>query len=580
MSFFKSSRKKKYSEILPEDILIDSANLPSFDKSQLEGRVTHAVDARVFNFLVIILFLAVGFFVYSAYGLQVKQGEFYAAKAENNRFESIPIFAERGSIYDRNGELLVWNESVATNTDNFSKRIYESSLAMGNVLGYIRYPKKDKNGVYITEAAEAVGGVEEYFNSILQGKEGSLYIESDAVGNVVSKTKADLPESGDNLNLTIDIDLQKKLVESIKNAVVDSGYAGGAALVVDITDGSVLAAVTYPDFDSNIMTEGVEHETIKKYLTDKKSYFLNRYTSGLYAPGSIVKPVFALAALHEDIISPQEKILSIGQLSVPNPYQPGKFTIFKDWKAHGYTNVREAIAVSSDVYFYTIGGGVPGRKGLGITKLAQYSELFGLKSLHENTFFTSKHSTIPTPEWKKKVFKGEDWRLGDTYNSSIGQYGFSITPVQAVTMLVRLARGNDGFNTEPVLRINKDEAATYIPMPEGINNISHSDFIEIFEGMRMTVTTGTALALNFPELKIAGKTGTAQTGVYNQFINSWFVGIWPYTEPKYAMVYLLEKGDAKNSRGGTAYVPAVFEACRLYACDFVNKKTTLGNATQ
>lgn len=569
MSLFSRKYKKKNAEILPEDVLIDAANLPSFDTSQLEGRVVYGIDSRFFTFLIAASVLMFFFFTYSAFNLQISQGDFYAKKAENNRFESIPLFAERGGVYDKFNTPLVWNETSSTSTEEFSRRKYTEEVPLGSLLGYVKYPKKDKkNGVYITNALTPAGGIEAYLNSTLQGVEGSLFIETDAVGGIVSKTTADLPKKGANVSLTIDIELQKMLYESIHKASVEGGYFGGAALVADVRDGSIVAAVTYPDFDSNIMTAGTDSETIQKYLNDKKSYFLNRYTDGLYAPGSIVKPMFALAALHEGIVTPGETILSTGQLSVPNPYQPGQVTIFKDWKAHGYTNVREAIAVSSDVYFYTVGGGVPGKKGLGITKMAEYSKLFGLEETYPDTFFTSQKSIIPTPEWKKKVFKGEDWRLGDTYHSSIGQYGFSITPMQALGMLMRIVRADERYDTLPDFKIQKDTATTYTTLPSVLLNISKEDYTEIMEGMRMTVTTGNAQPLNFPELKIAGKTGTAQLGVANQYINSWFVGVWPYTEPKYVIVYLLEKGDAKDSRSATSYLAQVMDQCRIYMCDF------------
>lgn len=576
MSALYKRRTKKYTEILPEHVLLDSANLPSFDRSQLEGRVTGSVDPRIFKFLLGLLVLLCIVFGYSAFNIQIRKGAEFAKKAENNRFESTPIFAERGSIYDRNNVPLVWNENIATNTDAFARRIYDADVAMGSLLGYVKYPKKDKKGFYITEALEAVGGMESYYNTSLQGVEGSLYIETDAVGNVVSKTTADLPRRGQDVHLTIDSDMQKSVYKAIEHASIESGYVGGVGLIVDVTDGSVLTAVTYPDFDSNVMTEATNHDLIQKYLTDKqKTYFLNRYTNGLYAPGSIVKPVFALAALHENIVTPRERILSTGKLVVPNPYQPDKPTVFKDWKAHGYTDVREAIAVSSDVYFYTVGGGVPGKKGLGISKLAEYATLFGLTSIYEDTFFKTKPSVIPTPEWKKKVFKGEDWRLGDTYNSSIGQYGFSITPIQALSMMTMLARAGNGYVNHPVFNLDKNASTRYIPFPESVKKISQDFYNEIAEGMRLTITAGTAQALHFPELKIAGKTGTAQTGVRNEYINSWFVGMWPYTQPRYAVVFMLEKGRATNTRGAASYLREVFDGCRVYACDIVNKHTIL-----
>jgi penicillin-binding protein 2 len=316
------------------------------------------------------------------------------------------------------------------------------------------------------------------------------------------------------------------------------------------------------------MFDGTDVEKISKYINDPRSIFLNRYVDGLYAPGSIIKPVFALAGLNEGIVTPREEILSTGKLVVPNPYSPGNDTIFNDWKAHGYTDVREAIAVSSDVYFYTIGGGVPGKKGLGISKLDEYSRYFGLDNKHENTFFKTKQSVIPNPEWKLKAFDGDIWRLGDTYNSSIGQYGFSVSPIQALGMTTILAKDAKDI---PEFKINTADATKYININDKLKNIDKNNFNEISEGMRLTVTAGTAKSLNFEGLKLAGKTGTAQTGNRNQFINSWFVGFWPYTDPKYAIVYMLEKGPATNTRGAASYLREFMESCSVYLCDFENK---------
>ena len=384
-------------------------------------------------------------------------------KAENNRFETTPIFSARGVIYDRNKIPLAWNENqsttTASTTDNLQNRKYKNSDSMGNLLGYIKFPKKDKNGFYISKEVEAMSGIEKYFNNLLNGKSGYFYSETDSAGNLISQNIVDLPENGKDIDLTIDYVTQSALFKTFKNASQESNYNGGVALIADIKDGSILAAVTYPDFDSNIMLEGTDNEKITSYLNDSRSVFLNRYTDGLYAPGSIVKPVFALAGLTEGIVTPREKILSTGQLIVPNPYDPSKNTVFKDWKAHGYTDVREALAVSSDVYFYTIGGGVPGKSGLGISKLDEYAKYFGLDNIYKDNFFKSKPSVIPTPEWKAKTFDGDIWRLGDTYNSAIGQYGFSVSPIQILGMTMILA--NEGQDT-PEFKIDKNTETRYI----------------------------------------------------------------------------------------------------------------------
>lgn len=560
-------------EISPEDILIDQLNLPSFDHSQLEGRIIKPISNYIFYLIISVVVLLFIYLFVQVYKLQIVRGDYFENKAENNRFETTPIFSARGVIYDRNKIPLAWNENISTTssttTDNMQARKYKAGSSIGNLLGYIKFPKKDNNGFYINKDVEAVGGIENYFNNVLNGKAGYFYSETDSSGEVISQNIVDLPENGADVHLTIDYELQQTLFETFRKASAESNYNGGVALIADVTDGSILAAVTYPDFDSNIMSIGTDSEKIGSYINDKRSVFLNRYTDGLYAPGSIIKPMFALAGLAENIVTAREKILSTGQLVVPNPYDPTKNSVFKDWKAHGYTDVREAIAVSSDVYFYTIGGGVPGKKGLGISKLDEYSKYFGLDNIFKNNFFESKPSVIPTPAWKAKVFNGDIWRLGDTYHSSIGQYGFSISPVQVLNMMMILA--NDGKNT-PEFKIDTAQPTKYIKTADKIQNINQEYYTEISEGMRLTVTTGTAKSLDFEGMKLAGKTGTAQTGAKNQYINSWFVGVWPYTKPKYAIVYMLEKGPSTNTKGAAYYLRDFLQTCSTYQCDLLNKK--------
>ena len=225
-------KKQKYTEIAPEDILLDQANLPSYNRSQLEGRIVQSINAQVLYLISLGVCCVVGVFAYSAYRTQVIQGDVYAQKAENNRFESVPIFAPRGAIYDRNDVPLAWN---TTEEDNpMGNRFYTTQGGFGNLLGYVKFPRKDKAGFYITHDTEPMGGVEEYFNNILAGKPGSLYIESDARGNVVSETKADFPVKGKDIRLTIDGDIQKAMYASIRQAAIESGYAGGVGLIVDV----------------------------------------------------------------------------------------------------------------------------------------------------------------------------------------------------------------------------------------------------------------------------------------------------------------------------------------------------------
>ena len=272
---------------------------------------------------------------------------------------------------------------------------------------------------------------------------------------------------------------------------------------------------------------------------------LNRAVGGLYTPGSIVKPVFAIAALQEKIISPEKAILSTGKLVLPNPYNPDNPSIFRDWTVHGWVDMRTAIAVSSDEYFYTIGGGFQGQRGLGIAKIDEYSRLFGMEEKTGIDLKGEVEGVIPTPQWKERIFGEDDpWRIGNTYHTSIGQFGFQMTPLQAVRFTAAIA--NNGKLLKPQLLASSTAQFREIDIPEAYFQIAR-------EGMRMAVISdrpdATVKALNIGGIQISAKTGTAQLGYNNEFMNSWSVGYWPADNPKYAYAVVLEKAPAGTNSG-------------------------------
>jgi penicillin-binding protein 2 len=251
------------------------------------------------------------------------------------------------------------------------------------------------------------------------------------------------PINGKNLNLSIDASVQAKLFESISTLANRVGFSGGAGGIMDVNTGEILALTSFPEYTSGAMADG-DNELVQKYLKDTvRKPFLNRFVDGLYTPGSIVKPFVALAALSQKIISPDTQILSTGSISIPNPYDQTRKTVFSDWKAHGLVDMRKALAVSSNVYFYEIGGGFEKQKGLGIENLEKYFSMFGLGKPIKDSLLASPAGTIPSPEWKEKVFPGDPWRVGDTYFTSIGQYGFQVTPLQMLRAYSAIA--NNGM---------------------------------------------------------------------------------------------------------------------------------------
>jgi penicillin-binding protein 2 len=248
-----------------------------------------------------------------------------------------------------------------------------------------------------------------------------------------------------------------------------------------------------------------------------------------------MKTVFALAGLQLGLIDPITSIYSAGFIEIPNVVDPTKKNIFRDWKAHCWVNVRTALANSSDVFFYAIGGGYEDQKGMGIKKIDEYSKAFGVDSLTGIDIGGERTGNIPTPEWKKKVFK-EDWYLGDTYISSIGQFGFLVTPVALTRLTAAIANG--GYLITPKLRMDSNP----IQKKKVAVDIESEHYDVVRDGMRMVITNGTGKSLNSTLLEIAGKSGTAEVGVKKDKIQSWITGYFPYKKPRYAFTVLCEMG--------------------------------------
>ncbi len=528
----KRTRKKKSNgNIDPDEIFLDSSNLPQFDKQQFEGRIERPIGKK--TFFILGFFLALIFFVISirAFDLDVLNFSFYSQKSANNRLRKDTVFAYRGVVTDRNGVPLAWNDPSSGGP--FPLRKYTSAPGFSLLLGFVRYPRKDSSGFYYDNEISGQDGIEKYFDSQLAGQNGVKLTEVDSAGKTVSQSVLNQPKNGDNIKLSIDAGIQEQLFNSIKSAVDKDGFLGGAAVIMDAKTGEVIAITSYPEYSSQVMTDATDTPLIDSYLKESGNPFLNMAVYGLFAPGSTIKPYLATAALKEGTIDPSKKILSTGELVVPNPYDPSKPNIFKDWKVNGWTNMEQALAVSSDVYFYELGGGYKDQVGLGISRIDEYLNdyLFGTPT---QGFFAGPTGNISSPEWKEKNFDGASWLLGDTYHTAIGQYGTTVTPLQLARALTGIV--NNGTILEPVILKGQVGQKTNLP------NISASDFQVVKDGMRLAVTSGTGIALNIPGVEVAAKTGTAQLGLNNEYVHSWVEGFFPYNNPRYTFALILESG--------------------------------------
>lgn len=550
-------------EIDPEDIFLDSSNRAQLDSLQLEGRIERPVSGFAIAGVGVIFTLAALLYAGQAFKLQILQGEAYADISRNNRLARDVIFAPRGVITDRNGKELAWNApkmDAASTTLPYAKREYTPLPGFSHILGFVRYPKADASGSWWREEYVGVSGVEHAYDATLTGENGSIMSETDARGKLVREDIVDPPRDGGNLKLSIDADVQTKLAEVLQGHAKVHRFQGGSALIIDVRTGELIAMTSFPEYDIAAFSEG-DAEAIRDANESAVVPLLNRAVAGVYAPGSIVKPIFAAAALHEGIIDPEKKILSTGSISIPNPYFPDKPSIFKDWKAHGYVDMRRAIAVSSDVYFYAIGGGYQDQRGLGIVKIDEYARKFGFGAVSGFVLGGEEEGVIPTPEWKEETFD-DVWRLGDTYNTAIGQYGFQVTPLQVVRYIGAIANGGTLYDAH----LLTDER------PRGTSvGISDEHLQIVREGMRAAVTDGgTAAALNMSGISLGGKTGTAQVGARNEYMNSWAIGFWPYEDPKYAFAVVLEKAPAGTNSGASPAMASFFYWLRDAKPEYVN----------
>lgn len=546
-------------EIAPEEIFLDSSNLPAHEYERPEGNVERPVSPRaiiglgIFFALVIIAFLA------QSVSLQIRQGAAYATVSLSNTIDSSIIFATRGVVYDARGEEIAWNalpqdDHGEATSSSYALRQYSSQSGLAHLLGWIRYPKRDSSGVWWRDAYTPMSGIELSFDDRLTGKNGTRMVETDARGRVQRENIVSPPQSGEDLHLSIDAELQSKLYGILSEHAQEMHFIGGAAVIMDVHTGEILALTSFPEYDHSAFTDG-DAEAVGRAYNDIRSPVLDRAVSGLFAPGSIVKPIFAAAALNEHLISPDKTIVSTGQISLPNPYDPANPSIFRDWTVHGVIDMRTAIAVSSDEYFYTIGGGYHGQPGLGIEKIDKYARAFGLASSTDIALPGEQDGVIPTPQWKEATFGADDpWRIGDTYHTAIGQYGFLITPIQAVRFTAAIANG--GKLLVPQLLASSTPRYSMVGIPD-------SDLQVVREGMRMAVTStrqdATVKVLNMPGIKIAGKTGTAQLGNKNQWMNSWNVGFWPADHPRYAYAVVLEHAPAGTASGAAPGLRPFFE---------------------
>ena len=430
--------------------------------------------------------------------------------------------------------------------DEGLSRYYPYGEKMAHVIGYVSsVSEKDiKDDPLLEVPGFKIGksGIEKLFEKKLRGSGGNLKLEVNAFGRIMKEIERTDGIPGERVDLTIDARLQSKAFDLF-------GEESGAAVLLDVNTGEILAFVSTPSFDPNVMAQGLSNEMWNSLVNDEKKPLSNKALAGQYSPGSTFKMIVALAGLESGAIKPESRSFCAGKMFLGSH-------AFHCWKehGHGYIDVVEALQHSCDIFFYETA------QKLGIEKIAEMARRFGLGSKVDVGLENEKSGLIPDKAWKLKRF-GEPWQQGENLISGIGQGYILTTPIQLATMTARLVNG--GYEIKPTFSKVNDERKNKIKRI----NVSTANLDLIKEGMYNVVNKpgGTAWRSQFDYngQRMGGKTGTTQvrrismkerqTGVIAQEDLPWkyrnhalFVGYAPQDNPKYAVAVLVEHG-----RGGS-----------------------------
>lgn len=547
--------------------------------------------------------------------LQLVAGDYYHSLAEGNRLRAIPIAAMRGIMYDRNGQILVGsrpsfmvtyvptkdgmtddelrklsrlinqpedklrekiqkvksayvptvlatdltqdivtkieeqrNELPGISVDVQPIRYYPYNEMAAQIFGYVGQIDeedmkrlKGQEGVSnITQIGRA--GLESYYDDILRGKDGGRQVEVDAAGTPVKEMERKNPTAGHNIHLTIDLNLQQAAEDAMDKQIANGiGTHGIAAVAIDPNTGAVLAMASRPAFNPNWFTRGITAKEWAQINDNPYHPMENRAIAGEYPPGSTFKLITGSAALELKKVTPDEMIFDSGRHWLVDMRNAGG-------EALGWINFTEALSKSDNVYFYEMG------RRVGIEKLAEYARMFGMGKKTGIALRGEASGLVASEEYKKKNFN-QDWYLGDTFNSAIGQGFQLVTPLQAAMIVSEVANGGIQYRPFIVNRIDNLDGTPYkIFAPEQIGTlaVSRSTLDLVREGMRNVTEEGTAGSLfaGFP-IQVAGKTGTAEN--FGGVDHGWFVAYAPYDHPRIVIAVLVEQG----GYGGVASGPIV-----------------------
>ena len=506
----------------------------SFEETQ---SFSHQYALFIFLLGIILLFIIL---LVRLFQLTVVKGDYYRRLSEQNRIKELFIEPQRGEIRDRKGFIVAQNlpADVKKNDERIqSKRVYESGEIIAPLIGYRQIADKtdfkNDNCIIPLQLGDKIGkkGIEKLYDCDLRGRYGKKLIEIDAKGKYLKTLTVLPPENGKTIQLSFDLDLQKKAYDLIKGKKA-------AAVGVDPKTGEILFLVSSPSFDPQVF-ENQNTNGIQSYLTDEQKPLFNRATEGVYPPGSIFKLVLAAGALEEKTIDEKTLIEDTGVVEA-GPLKFGNWYFLQYGKTEGMVDVIKAIRRSNDIFFYKTGEGLgPGniRKLAGILGYAKQTGI-GL---------SEAEGLIPSPFWKKETFN-DRWYTGDTYNMSIGQGYIGVTPLQ--TVMATSVFANGGYLCKP--KLLKDEPADCKKLP-----VSSKTLSLIREGMKQACSNGGTgwplfdFKADGKPIQTACKTGTAEsTQVKTGVPHAWITVFAPFDKPEIALTILVEEGGQGSDVAG------------------------------
>ena len=528
------------------------------------------------------------------YFLAFYKGDFYKNRSAMNSEKLITLPAIRGKIYDRFGNLLVRNDSsyrLVLNPGLIKRKNLDLREILASVSEILRVDQQELAAVlgktdleksalvtlahnlydWEVKAIEALGnpaleihddyrreylrgpafahflgytglgelndlsgktGLEKYYDSVLGGEDGLRLMYRDANGKILEEKFLNAPKNGEDIHTTIDSGLQEYFYSSLSSALRSLGRQVAVGIALNPQNGEVLALVNLPSYDNNVFTKRDARVKRAELLNAPFQPLFNRAVSGIYTPGSTIKPLVALAALNEGLINPSDRVYSSGVLEIPNPYFSDQPSRFLDWKAHGWVDLHSALARSSNIYFYAVGGGIPAdaenpsdiKVGLGLGKLKEYWQNSGFGEKTGIDLDSENAGFLPDPAEKEARTK-DIWRLGDTYNISIGQGDLLVTPIQLISQIAAIANGGKIY--KPHLNMGLGDRVEGIEITKDFSNLA--PYIkEVQKGMEDVVSEwyGTAHLLADLPVSVAAKTGSAQVA-NNTRTNAFFVGYLP-----------------------------------------------------